>query len=306
MNVLVTGATGFVGKRLCKKLYEQGHAITVLSRSGEKAKDAFPFPVKAFAWDASKENPPAEAFNGVEGVVHLAGEGIADKRWSESRKRAIHDSRSGGTQKLVKTISGLSKKPKVVVSASAIGWYGNRGNEELTETSSLGTGFLPEVCRDWEKPIDSLPSEIRTVKIRIGIVLGTEGGALKKLLPIFKLGAGGPIGKGDQWMSWIHVDDLVSLLAFSINEEKAKGVLNGVTPVPVTNADFSKALGAALHRPAFMPTPAFALKLALGEMSEIVLASQKVLPKATLATGFSYQFADITSAFADIVKKKVS
>jgi len=304
MNVLVTGATGFIGRRLCQRLYENGHAVTVLSRSGEKAKERFSFPVKAFAWDASKEKAPAAAFEGIDGVIHLAGEGIADKRWTESRKRDLYDSRVKGTARLIETLQALPKKPSVFVSASAIGWYGNRSDEKLDEGSAIGTGFLADICRDWEKATDTLPGGIRLVKIRIGIVLGLEGGALKQLLPIFKLGGGGRVGSGAQWMSWIHVEDLVSLFVHALTHDSVMGVVNGVAPEPVTNGEFSKTLGHVLKRPSFMPTPAFALKLVLGELSALVLDSQRVVSKAAAATGFRFAFTDLAAALHDIVKKK--
>lgn len=306
MRVAITGGTGFVGKKLVHRLFKEGHEITLLSRSPEKAKQTFSFPTKAIAWTAGKTTLAASALAGIDVVLNLAGEGIADKRWTTARKKAIYDSRILGTRSLVDAVSQTENGPRRFISASAIGFYGDRGNEELNEGSAPGTGFLTNVCRDWEKEVEKLPKSVSHTCIRIGIVLGKEGGALKKLLPIFEFGAGGPVGNGNQWMSWIHVDDLVSLFAFLVKAENAPEIVNGVAPSPATNKDFSKALGRALHRPAILPAPALALKLAMGELSVLVLGSQKVFPKETEKTGFSFAHPKLLEALSDIVKKKAT
>lgn len=306
MKVLITGATGFIGKRLVHTLLKEGHSIVILSRSVGDAQRKFGTVVTCYPWDPMHETPPAEAFDAVDGIIHLAGEGIANRRWSAAQKEKILKSRVLGTRHLVQTINGLIRRPKVVVFSSAIGIYGDRGDERLTEQSPDGKGFLAEVCQAWEKESTNLAAEIRRVNVRTGIVLGTEGGALTKLLPIFRLGVGGPVGSGKQYMSWIHLDDIVGLFVHALTTEKAQGPLNGVAPEAVTNKEFSRALGQALKRPAVLPAPAIALKIAMGEMSELVLASQRVVPEVAQATDYHFQFPTLPNALADIVKKKDS
>lgn len=307
MKVLVTGATGFIGRRLVERLVRDGDEVIVLSRRGEAAKQALSLPVRAFGWDAMKGVPPAEALEGVEGVVHLAGEGVADKRWTESRKKEILESRTVGTRNLVKAVEGQrGKRVGAFVSASAIGIYGDRGDELLTEQSSPGTGFLADVCRAWEAEVKRLPGEVRETRVRIGIVLGVEGGALKKMLPPFRLGIGGPLGSGRQYMSWIHVDDLVGLLCHALRAPAVRGPVNGTAPEPVTNREFSHRLGEALGRPAVLPAPAFALRLLLGEMAEMLLGGSRVLPRAAETSGFSFAHPGLGGALESLLKKKIS
>ncbi len=306
MKVLITGATGFIGKRLARALSSDGHGLVILSRNPEQARSAFPFPVAAFGWRPEREIPQAEAFIGVDAVVHLAGEGIANRRWSASQKKKIHDSRILGTRHLIQMMKLLQDRPKTLVSASAVGYYGYHGDEELTEQSPSGTGFLAEVCRDWEKEAETaLLDGLRLVKVRIGVALGPEGGMLKRLLPLFKLGLGGPVGLGKQWISWIHADDLARLILFALKNTALKGAVNGVAPNPVTNAQFSKALGKALRRPAFFIAPPFGIKLAFGEMAELILGSQRVKPQAALASGFQFAYPAIEGALAEICQKKL-
>ncbi len=303
MKVLVTGATGFIGKKIVHALAREGHQIVVLSRNAENAKGKFAAPVTAFSWNPTEEKAPAAAFDGVEAVISLAGEGIAEKRWTEKQKKAIHDSRVLGTRHLAETLRGLGKTLKVFVSSSAIGLYGDRGDEQLPESAAPGTDFLADVCADWEKAASEVPAE-RTVLVRTGIVLGREGGMLKKVLPIFKTGLAGPLGNGRQYMSWIHVDDIVGIFLHAFKNAAVKGAINGAAPAPVTNAEFTKALGHALSRPAFLPAPAFALKLALGELSVLLLGSQKVVPDKTLKTGYSFLYPGLDEALSNLIKKK--
>lgn len=247
---------------------------------------------------------PSSDVDGIEAVIHLAGEGIAERRWSAQQKKRIYDSRIVGTRNLILGLSDSpGKTPPVLVCSSAIGFYGDRGDEKLTEKSVRGHDFLSDVCADWEKEVSRASAEIRTVSIRTGIVLGREGGALKKLLPLFQLGLGGPVGDGKQWMSWIHVEDLVRLYVEAATKRQYKGPVNGVAPGAVTNRDFSKALGSALHRPSFLPAPAFALKAAMGELSTLVLSSQRVVPQSAIENGFSFRFPEIQSALTEIVQR---
>ena len=307
MKVVVTGATGFVGKYVVQNLLKEGMTPVVLSRNPSQAQKVFGSSIQAHAWNPEKEMAPITVLETADAVVHLAGEGIANKRWSEKQKKKILDSRVLGTQNLVKALNSLKgKKPKVLVSASAIGFYGNRGSDVLNETSLLGNGFLADVCEAWEAEARKVDPSIRLVTPRIGIVLGREGGALQKLLPLFKLGGGGPVGSGNQYMSWVHVKDVAGMSVFAIKNDSIRGVMNTVAPNPVTNSEFTKALGKAVRRPAFMPAPAFALKLAMGELSVLVLHSQRVLPEVAQKAGYVFQFSQIQEALNDLAKKKSS
>jgi uncharacterized protein (TIGR01777 family) len=292
MRTLVTGATGFVGKRLLAKLERP----VVLSRDGAKAeKSLADFGVKAFSWNVQAEPPPQAAFDGIDAVIHLAGDPVAEGRWTAAKKARIRDSRIIGTRNLVATLAALNHKPSVLVSASAIGYYGSRGDELLDERSSAGNDFLAEVCAGWEREaLAAADLGVRVAIVRIGIVLGEKGGALAKMLTPFKLGLGSPLGSGRQYMSWVHIDDLVNEFLFAAREQHVHGPLNGVAPNPVTNREFTKTLGKVLQRPTFMPAvPGFALKTMLGDFGEVLLASQRVQPKAAEAAGFTFRNRDL-------------
>lgn len=305
MRVAVTGATGFIGKYLIEALLKEGITPVVLSRSIQSAQKTLGTGIETHQWNPEKELAPEKVLESVDAVIHLAGEGIANKRWNEKQKKKILDSRVLGTRNLVSALNSLKgNKPKTLISASAIGFYGNRGSDTLTEKSLPGNGFLSDVCLAWEEEAKKVNPSIRLVTPRIGIVLGREGGALAKLFPLFKLGGGGPVGSGNQYMSWIHVRDVAGLLVFALKKESIHGPMNTVAPNPVTNAEFSKALGKAVHRPAFMPAPAFAIKLAMGELSALVLHSQKVIPEVATSSGYTFQFADIKTALDDLAKKR--
>jgi uncharacterized protein (TIGR01777 family) len=246
----------------------------------------------------------AESIDGADAVIHLAGEPVA-QRWTAEVKRRIRESRVEGTRKLVHAISGVTRKPAVLVSGSAIGIYGSRGDEILTESSSAGEGFLAGVVREWENAADGAAAlGIRVVKIRTGIVLGPEGGTLAKLLPIFRAGAGGRVASGRQWMSWIHADDLADLFALAVEEASVQGVFNGTAPDPVTNSEFTRELGRALHRPAVFPVPLSALRLLYGEMAEVVAGSQRVLPRAAEAAGFQFRYPELRVSLEALLASK--
>lgn len=303
MRIAITGATGFIGRRLVRRLLGDGHTVVTFTRDAGRARAALPVRCEVERWDPQAAVTRPAALASVEGVVHLAGESVADGRWTAARKRAIRESRMVGTRALVAALgeTPAADRPRVLVGASAIGIYGDRGDEELDEESAPGTGFLADVCADWEAAVRPAANlGIRTAIVRIGIVLGRNGGALGKMLPLFRLGAGGRLGSGRQWMSWIHLDDLIEVFAAALADDRVSGIVNGVAPHPVTNAEFTRTLARILRRPALVPAPAFALRLALGEMSTIVLASQRVLPRAALRLGFHYRYPDLDGALAEL------
>jgi uncharacterized protein (TIGR01777 family) len=305
MKVLVTGGTGFVGKKVVHALLQDKHEVWVLSRSKEKVHQEFSGAAKSIVWNGERLAESID-LEQIDAVINLMGENISSKRWNENQKIIILDSRVRGTKILLDYFSNRTKPLSVFVSASAIGVYKNStGDEILDEQTKLGSGFLSEVCQSWEKVVNDNHSEkiLRKVVVRIGVVLGREGGALEKLLPIFKLGGGGPIGNGEQWMSWIHVDDLVQLLVAAVKENKFQGKYNAVAPEAVTNLVFSKTLAKVLRRPCLFPVPAFMMKLIMGEMSCIVLDSQRIKPSKTLEAGYKFKFPDLSSALKDITLK---
>lgn len=304
MRVAVTGATGFIGRRLVHRLLADGHAPVALTRDVERARTVLPVRCPAVRWNPRDGDVDAAAFRGVDAVVHLAGESVAGGRWTAARKEAIRASRVDGTRAVVAALGQVeaAARPRVLVGASAIGIYGDRADTELTEESTPGAGFLADVCRAWEAETSAAGAlGLRTAIVRIGIVLGRDGGALGKMLPPFRLGAGGRLGGGRQWMSWIHIDDLVELFMLALTDERVSGPLNGVAPRPVTNAAFTRALGRAVHRPALLPAPALALRVVLGEMATVLLASQRVLPRAALRLGLRFRHVELDDALADVL-----
>ncbi len=298
MKLLVTGGTGFVGRRFCTLLHARGHEAVVLSRVPSRRPDGLPASARLEAWDPGALG---RLLGGADAVVHLAGEPVA-QRWTAAARERIAASRVGVLDALRAAVEKGARAPRVLVSASAVGYYGARGEEELTEESAPGTGFLAETCVRWEEAALSLgPLGTRVVTARIGVVLGEDGGALSKMLPAFRLGAGGPVGSGEQWMSWIHRDDLAALLVFALEKDGLSGALNATSATPARNRDFARALGRALRRPAPLPVPAFALRAAFGEMASILLEGQKVLPVRTLASGFDLRYPDLDGALSGSV-----
>jgi uncharacterized protein (TIGR01777 family) len=298
VKITISGASGLIGRRLLKTLAGDGHTLQVLSRH---AGTNMPGGVRVWPWEPAKAEPPTEALADADAIIHLAGEPVA-QRWTPEVKQRIRESRVAGTANLARAIGKLPQAPKTLVSASAMGYYGSRGDEVLTESSAPGSDYLAKVCVDWEKAAQEAEKVgVRVVRLRTGIVLDARGGALAKMLPPFKMGVGGKIGSGRQWMSWIHAEDLVGMIRFALNNQ-VSGPVNGVSPNPVTNADFTRALGAVLKRPAIVPVPALALKLAFGEMSEVLLGSQRVAPKVAEASGYRFQFTDVGAALADVLK----
>lgn len=293
MKILVTGATGFIGQALLSHLPPEVTEVRVLSRNPKRTK------LKALAWDPEKEVAPATALEGIDVVIHLAGENVGAGRWTEETKRRILASRELGTRNLVEGLNRLPRPP-VLISTSAVGFYGNSGDTLLTEDRPAGEGFLAHVCQVWEAEARKAKVS-RLVIARLGVVLGPGGGAIAKLLPVFKAGFGGRIGDGQQWMSWVHLEDVVAFFVRAMTDEKVKGVYNLVAPSPVKNAKFAETLGHVLHRPSLLPVPAVALKLALGEMAEeTLLASQRVSSEKLLREGFTFAQPELEGALRQI------
>ncbi len=307
MKIAVTGATGFVGSRLVGRLVDEGHDVKVLTRKVEKARKVFAAPkfkvLEYVAYQPTESGDWQAEISGCDGVINLAGEPISE-RWSAERKRRIIDSRQVGTQKLVEAIQKAEPKPSVLVSGSAVGYYGTSETAEFFETSEPAeSDFLSKVCQAWEAAARrAKKAGVRVAIIRTGIVLG-DGGAIAKMITPFKLYAGGPIGSGRQWFSWIHIDDLVSLLIKAVLDPSMQGVYNGTAPEPVRMKDLAQALGEVMDRPSWLPVPDFAIEALLGDGAVVVLKGQKVLPERTQAAGFTYEYAEPKLALADVVKK---
>jgi len=298
VNITITGGTGFIGRRLVLRLLADGHSIQLLVRH---AKTGFGPQVRCSIWNALDIEPAPGSLAGEDAVIHLSGEPLS-QRWTPAAKRKIRDSRVEGTRRLVEAISRLDRRPSVLVCASAIGFYGSRGDEILTETSQAGEGFLSELCTAWEAAADLAEGlGLRVVKLRSGMVLGKEGGALAQLLTPFQWGLGGRVAPGRQWMSWVHVDDLVELIVFSLGRSGFRGPVNGASPNPVTNAEFTTALASVLRRPALLTVPARALRLLYGEMAEMILGSQRVIPQALLSAGFEFRYPHLRPALQNLL-----
>lgn len=296
-NVLITGAAGFVGTHLTELLVEQGYNLVILSRSAKNTKG------NVAHWNPDSGEIDVKALENLDAVVHLAGENIAG-RWTESKKAKIENSRVLGTKLLSESLASLENKPEVFICASAIGIYGDRGDEILTESSSSGDGFLADVGVKWEEATQSAQDAgIRVCNLRIGLVLGKDGGALEKMLVPFKLGLGGKIGDGKQYWSWIAIDDLVGIIYYLIQNKNIKGPVNAVSPNPATNNEFTSALGRTLNRPTIFPLPAFAARGLLGEMAdETMLSSSRVMPKKLLDSGYKFKYTDLHNALSGILK----
>jgi hypothetical protein len=279
MNVAITGASGFIGRAVAENFRRSGHIVRAVSLRGALQPDALA---------------------GVNAVVHLAGEPVA-QRWTQAARDRIVRSRVDGTRALVAAMRG--QPPQVLISASAVGYYGSRGDEILTESAPAAGDFLGSVAAAWEEEAQTAePLGVRVARLRIGMVLGPNGGAVARMLPPFRLGVGGRLGSGHQWMSWIHINDLVALIAFLMKESTVRGAFNATSPVPVTNSEFTQALAEAVHRPAILPVPAFALRWLFGEMSEVLLASQRAPPDAAQRAGFVFQHPDIFAALVSVIE----
>lgn len=298
MNILVSGSTGLVGNALIPALTTAGHEVIRLVRSKSKA------PARELVhWDPSANYIDAAGLEGLDAVVHLAGESIAAGRWTDAKKARIRDSRVNGTRLLCETLAHTSRPPTVLICASAIGFYGDRGDETLTESSPAGAGFLPEVCQEWEAATDPARQKgTRVVNCRFGVILSPAGGALAKMLTPFKLGMGGVVGSGRQYMSWITLDDVVGALLYTMTASGLQGPVNVVSPQPVTNLEFTKTLGAVLHRPTVLPMPAFAARLAFGEMADaLLLSSSRVLPTRLQEAKYTFRHPELTAGLRAVL-----
>jgi uncharacterized protein (TIGR01777 family) len=303
MRVLLTGATGTIGLRLADALRERGDQVVALSRDPERGQRVLGDGVEVHGWaDPTSGPPPVEAVRGCAAVVHLLGEPVA-QRWTEQAKRRIRDSRVLGTRHLVQTLNELSEseRPRVLVSQSATGYYGPRGDEPLDEEASVGHDFLAEVTAAWEREASSAAAPIRVACTRTGVVLSPSGGALARMLPFFRLGLGGPVAGGRQYVPWIHLDDIVGGLLRCVDDEQLAGPVNLAAPNSVTNAEFSRALGRALGRPAFMPVPGFAIRLLFGEMAEVVSTGQRVVPARLKEAGYDFRHPELRPALGEVL-----
>ena len=303
-GVAITGATGLIGTALAASCARDGLRVSALVRDTARGAQRLP-KATLHAWDGAAGPPPEAAFEGVDVVVNLIGESISSGRWNEARMKRLRDTRVVATRALVDVLRGLPNRPRVLISASGVGFYGDRGDEILTEASEAGKGFAAELSRDWEaEAMKAAEIGMRVVVLRSGLVLSKEGGILRRILPPFRLGLGGKIGSGKQWMPWIHLDDEVGLIRHAMANDAVNGPLNLVAPEPVTNGEFVRTLGEALGRPTALTAPAFALRLAFGAMTdELLLASQRAMPVRTLETGYAFGHSLLRDALVELVAK---
>ncbi len=295
MRLAIAGGTGFIGFALCTRLLEKGHFLTILTRRPAPATIS---PSKKWqTWDGASPGAWEAALEGIDGIINLAGEPLAEKRWSEQQKKRIRDSRINATRALVTAISKARQKPRFLLNGSAIGYYGPHADEALSEEAEAGNDFLARVCREWESEARQAEDYgLRVIRLRTGIVLGETGGALAKMILPFKLFVGGTPGSGKQWMSWIQLEDEIGLIEFLIENPGAKGAVNATAPNPVTMREFSTTLGRVLRRPSWAPVPAFVLRLVLGEMSDMLLTGQRVLPAQAQKLGYRFRYPDLYQA----------
>ncbi len=302
MKIVIAGGTGFIGRPLCEYLLQNDHQVTVLARFPHQARYILPPTATIIGWDGLNRGPWERAMEGADAVINLAGEPVADARWTTERKQALRDSRINSTRLLVQAIWNLPHRPATLINASAIGYYGPRDAVQVNEQTQPGRGFLADLCVDWER--EAMKAEafgLRVVRLRIGMVLGEDGGALPRMVPPFRFFMGGPILPGDQWVSWIHRHDLVSMIDWALENPAVHGPLNGVAPGVVTMRDFCRTLGRALSRPSWLPIPEFALRLALGELASLLTTGQRVEPAGALRGGFTFWYSRLEHALEAIL-----
>jgi uncharacterized protein (TIGR01777 family) len=295
MKLIVTGASGFIGTALCRQLLQQGHVLVLFTRGSPR--DSASGVRRWLHWTPGTLRDWDAELDGADGVINLAGEPIADKNWSAAQRRRLEKSRVDSTHVLVQACAKAKQKPKFLINASAVGYYGPHGDEIITEEAPPGTDFLSLLCRNWEEEATKAEElGLRVVRLRTGIVLGPGGGALSKIVPQFKWFVGGPLGSGKQWMSWIHLEDQVRLIIHIVNDSQACGPINATAPNPVQNKQFSRVLGGVLHRPSWLPTPSFMLRIGFGEMADILLTGQRVVPAAAQRLGFEFRYPELRQA----------
>ncbi|MFA4980567.1 MAG: TIGR01777 family oxidoreductase [Sphingobacterium sp.] len=304
MNVLIFGGTGFVGRNLTEELLANGYQVFVVTRNRQRTANSLENNVKIIEWDNISPLSSIYELRGIDAVVNLAGESIGNRRWSDSVKQEILASRIRTTGAIATAINNRTIQPKVLINASAVGYYGPRQDDEITESAEAGQDFLAQVCRDWENEAYKVQKDLtRVVTIRIGVVLGSKG-ALNRMAMPFKFYIGGPLGTGNQWLSWIHIQDLTSMIRFVIEHQELTGPINATAPEPVTMRDFCKVLGEVLNRPSWLPVPEILLKVALGQMAEMLLHGQRVFPKKILSAGFEFRFPKLRSALEDALRNR--
>ena len=301
-KILITGATGLIGLKLCKMLIGRGDHLTIFTRDLQKAKKEISGAREYVSWNYNIPGEWSGCINGKDAVIHLAGASIAGKRWNKEYKDIIMESREKSTRSLVNAIEQAAQKPSSFISSSAVGYYGNSGNTILTEDSDNRNDFLSNVCKVWEEEAEKVERlGVRRVSVRTGIVLSKDGGALKQMLPAFRFFAGGPLGNGRQWFPWIHIDDLIRIYIYALDNSSVSGSINAAAVNPITMKEFAKKLGKTLHRPAIIPVPLFALKMAIGESAKAVVASQRVVPEKLLRGGFKFKFENAEDALRDLL-----
>jgi len=303
-KIIIAGATGTIGKNLCRLLEERGDEVTVLTRNAETAKKIIPNAKAFIKWNAAPDENPCGFFEGKDAVINLAGAPVVGKKWTADYKKEILDSRVNPTKAIVEAIGACKNRPAVFLCSSAIGYYGSRNNEVITEKSAPGTDYLSFVCKEWEKEASEVEKfGVRRVSLRTGIVIDKEGGALSKMLPSFRFFLGGYLGDGENWFSWIHWKDLCRIFIFTLDNETIKGGINATAPISDTMAEFSRTLGRTLRRPSFFNVPVFVLKILFGEGANALLSSQRVLPAELNRAGFKFEFVNAEKALTDILKK---
>ncbi|MHC4556923.1 MAG: TIGR01777 family oxidoreductase [Planctomycetota bacterium] len=302
-QILITGATGFIGRAVCTELVKGGYQIAALTRQPNKARDLLTGEIKVVQWDAISSSGWGTFADGALAIINLAGESIGTGRWTRKKKQQIMESRLNAGQAILSAVENTRIKPQVIIQASGVGYYGDRGDEILSESASEGTGFLADVARQWEQSIQVVASMgVRLAVIRIAPVLGAEGGLMSRVLPVFRCFLGGRLGSGKQWFPWIHIDDVVGAIRFLIENDDSKGVFNLTSPSPIRSGEFYTLLGRVMHRPTILHIPAFLLKLILGEMgTELLLSGQRVLPERLLQAGYNFKYFDAKSALENIV-----